>query len=103
MRYFRSCLASTALFLLFVVIAAQAQTEQQARDQNYFNSVYLSLGLVNINSEQARREYIADNANAVRLAFEGQRSNLVFAAGVSGFIYEDKTGNAYNLVNSNMW
>lgn len=78
-------LASTTIFAEELPVY-----DENAPSEIPMSGFYFSLGKANFDSQTAREEGIGDSATMLRLMWEGQKSQLVYGAGMGIYLYDDK-------------
>ncbi len=86
---------SSCTFVLGLLAAfcssAYAQDEE-TRVVDKTNAFYLALGRIGIDEEVALQEGIEDTATYFRFGWEGQSDQVIYGAGLSGYLYSDNDG-----------
>lgn len=69
---------------------AQEVPSHEQEPVKTYHKLYLSLGQVNLDAAVALQEGIKDSATYIRFAWEGQKNQLLYGAGISGYLYSDR-------------
>lgn len=77
-------------FCLSSMAFAESEVTPQTNGYTTRHTFYLGVGELNIDKQIAHNEGVGSTPTYVRLGWEGQKHNGIFAAGMSVFMYSDR-------------